>query len=92
MTRSVRFHSTPILAYPASRAAMSGTFGKNFFNPDYEWGFMTVRIIFLHRDTRMTLVPRSCCSRFLKRTATAIHSIGRGKLVLCTRRYLLAVL
>ncbi|KAI9455778.1 GMC oxidoreductase [Lactarius psammicola] len=22
--------------------AMSGTFGKNFFNPDYEWGFMTV--------------------------------------------------
>ena len=26
-------------------AAMSGTFGKNFFQPDYEWGFMTVRTI-----------------------------------------------
>jgi len=23
---------------------MPGTFGKNFFNPDFEWGFMTVRI------------------------------------------------
>jgi hypothetical protein len=24
------------------RIAMSGTFGKNFFQTDYEWGFMTV--------------------------------------------------
>ena len=24
------------------RIAMSGIFGKNFFNPDYEWGFTTV--------------------------------------------------
>jgi len=23
---------------------MSGTFGRNFFNPDFEWGFRTVRI------------------------------------------------
>jgi len=25
------------------RSAMSGTFSKDFFQPDYEWRFMTVR-------------------------------------------------
>ena len=44
-TLSVRL-PTPtlsILAYPSS--AMSGTFGKNFFNPGFEWGFITVRVL-----------------------------------------------
>ena len=36
--------------------AMSGTFGKNFFNPGFEWGFMTVRSCSTHISVCQTLV------------------------------------
>ena len=38
------------------RVAMSGTFGKAFCQPDYDWGFMTVRITSMHKSPRMTLL------------------------------------
>lgn len=44
MILSVRVPSIILPLSPplTMRVAMSGTFGKNFFQPDYEWGFMTV--------------------------------------------------
>ncbi|KAH9033854.1 GMC oxidoreductase [Lactarius hengduanensis] len=49
-TRLSEDPSVSVLVLEAGRAnlnedslsALSGTFGKNFFNPDFEWGFMTV--------------------------------------------------
>ena len=38
----------PLIPFLTMRVAMPGTFGKNFFQPDYEWGFMTVRIGISH--------------------------------------------
>jgi hypothetical protein len=43
-----------------TRIAMPGTFGKNFFQPDYEWGFMTVGIGTNHGDALLTLFLCSC--------------------------------
>lgn len=48
-TRLSEDPTVSVLVLEAGRAnlneeslTMSGTFGKNFFNPDFEWGFMTV--------------------------------------------------
>jgi hypothetical protein len=41
-------------------AAMSGTFGKNFLDPDFVWGFRTVRL----SSSRRT---RRCCYKFPKK-------------------------
>jgi hypothetical protein len=68
---------------------MSGTFGKNFFQPDYEWGFMTVRITFIHTRARIPLIPPSRRFRPLKSTAMTRYSIGHGTILQCTRFFVL---
>jgi hypothetical protein len=59
--------------------AMPGTFGKNFFQPDHEWGFMTVGTRTSHGDALLTLFLCSPCFRSLKSTAAIQHSFGHGK-------------
>ena len=47
----------PLAPALTMRVAMPGTFGKNFFQPDYEWGFMTVGTSLSHGDALLTLFP-----------------------------------
>jgi hypothetical protein len=65
---------------------MPGTFGKNFFQPDYEWGFMTVGTGTNHvtEITLLTLFSYSWCFRSLKSTAVIHHFFGHGKHPFCT--------
>jgi hypothetical protein len=43
MVLSVRVSLLLVACFiPNDAHSLPGTFGKNFFQPDYEWGFMTM--------------------------------------------------
>jgi hypothetical protein len=78
LSASVPSAILPLAPLLTMLVAMPGTFGKNFFQPDYEWGFMTVGTRFSHGDALLMQFPRSPYLRSLKSTAVIQHSIGHG--------------
>ncbi|KAH9991497.1 GMC oxidoreductase-domain-containing protein [Russula vinacea] len=58
---------------------MPGTFGKNFFQPDYEWGFMTVGTSLSHGDALLTLFPDLRSQVPQKHSSDTVFYWPRGK-------------